>query len=37
MILVFCIVAVMFDVHATALARLRADRQRYTGGRRAIV
>ncbi len=25
------------DVHATALARLRADRQRYTGGRRAIV
>jgi Fe2+ or Zn2+ uptake regulation protein len=25
------------DVHATALTRLRADRQRYTGGRRAIV
>src|ERR1041385_7150113 len=30
-------VAVMPDVHATALARLRADRQRYTGGRRTIV
>jgi Fe2+ or Zn2+ uptake regulation protein len=25
------------DVHATALARLRVDRQRYTSGRRAIV